>query len=110
MNMERQMKAALDGKFFTRTGEGKVECRNVSQGHTQPFTDNAVQKSYGVKAGLESAARRKVFLWTRGKMQWLRENHKRLSIKTCAAELGAGYDSTYQKILKIRKEEKMAAS
>lgn len=106
MTLEQQMKAALDGKFFYFTHEGTVKCKSVGEGHAQPFTDNSAQKSYGLKAGLESAKSRKLFLWTESKMQWLRDNHRRMSIKACAAELGAGYDSTYQKVSKIRNEEK----
>ena len=97
MDREQQMKDYLDGKFFYLTHEGRTECRQVGEGHSPVanFTKN-YSKKYMAKGGQRSVEiRRERINWTADQIEWLKDNIKYKSIKTCAAELGIPYHSVY---------------
>lgn len=89
MNIEQQMKDALDGKFFYLTHEGRTECREVPEGFNGQFTTHNFSHQAAREGGLKSAARAKEdHDWTDDEMTLLMYlRRKNVSIRQCAVEL-----------------------
>lgn len=106
MNMEQQMKAELDGKFFYLTPEGRVACRDVSPSFipTCGF-DHAYSKESASKGGKKAVAmKRDRMKWSEGQTDWLKKNMGSRSVNQCARALNIAYDSVYDKILRLKRE------
>ncbi len=113
MNLEQQMKRALDGKFFYFTPDGAVKCKEVNENFSGASSfNNNYSKEYMVKGGEASVAKRgalagipkrRGLTWSEGQIAWLKENMDRKTIKQCAAALHVAYHRVYDKVLKMRK-------
>ena len=109
MNLEQQMKAVLDGKFFYFTHDGAVKCKEVDENFSGASSfNNNYSKEHISKGGAKAIGDRKRnhLTWSEGQVAWLKKNMKRKTVRQCAEALNVAYHRVYDKILKLRKEER----